>query len=63
MELSNGIFVGQISAALVTGNSVIAKPAEDTSIIAYEIIKLFHEAGVPGSALQLIIGGREIGMN
>ena len=55
------IFVGQISAALVTGNSVIAKPAEDTSIIAYEIIKLFHEAGVPGSALQLIIGGREIG--
>ena len=55
------IFVGQISAALVTGNSVIAKPAEDTSIIAYEIIKLFHEAGVPGSTLQLIIGGREIG--
>ena len=55
------IFIGQISAALVTGNSVIAKPAEDTSIIAYEIIKLFHEAGVPGSALQLIIGGREIG--
>ena len=55
------IFVGQISAALVTGNSVIAKPAEDTSIIAYEIIKLFHEAGVPESALQLIIGGREIG--
>tara|TARA_A100001234_G_scaffold81333_1_gene71818 strand:+ start:935 stop:4012 length:3078 start_codon:yes stop_codon:yes gene_type:complete len=55
------IFVGQISAALVTGNSVIAKPAEDTSIIAYETIKLFHEAGVPESALQLIIGGREIG--
>ena len=55
------IFIGQISAALVTGNSVIAKPAEDTSIIAYEIIKLFHEAGVPESALQLIIGGREIG--
>ena len=55
------IFIGQISAALITGNSVIAKPAEDTSIIAYEIIKLFHEAGVPGSTLQLIIGGREIG--
>jgi len=55
------IFVGQISAALITGNSVITKPAEDTSIIAYEIIKLFHEAGVPESALQLIIGGREIG--
>ena len=55
------IFVGQISAALITGNSVIAKPAEDTSIIAYEMIKLFHKAGVPGSVLQLIIGGREIG--
>ena len=55
------IFIGQISAALVTGNSVIAKPAEDTSMIAYEVIKLFHEAGVPGSVLQLIIGGRDIG--
>ena len=55
------IFIGQISAALVTGNNVIAKPAEDTSIIAYEIIKLFHEAGVPGQSLQLIIGGRDTG--
>tara|TARA_Y100001970_G_C14137295_1_gene805018 strand:- start:418 stop:1446 length:1029 start_codon:yes stop_codon:yes gene_type:complete len=55
------IFIGQITAALVTGNNVIAKPAEDTSIIAYEIIKLFHESGVPTQALQLIIGGKEIG--
>tara|TARA_Y100000748_G_scaffold204437_1_gene171169 strand:+ start:3106 stop:6192 length:3087 start_codon:yes stop_codon:yes gene_type:complete len=55
------IFIGQISAALVTGNNVIAKPAEDTSIVAYEIIKIFHNVGVPGSALQLIIGGRDVG--
>ncbi len=54
------IFVGQITAALVTGNNVIAKPAEDTSIIAYEIIKIFHDAGVPKEALQLIIADKEL---
>ena len=55
------IFVGQIAAALVTGNNVLAKPAEDTSLIAFQIVKLFHRAGVPGSVLQLVIGGKDIG--
>jgi RHH-type proline utilization regulon transcriptional repressor/proline dehydrogenase/delta 1-pyrroline-5-carboxylate dehydrogenase len=55
------IFVGQIAAALVTGNNVLAKPAEDTSLIAFQIVKLFHQAGVPGSVLQLVIGGKDIG--
>lgn len=47
------IFLGQVSAALATGNPVIAKPAEQTSIIAYETIKLLHEAGVPPNVVQL----------
>ena len=50
------IFVGQITAALVTGNNVIAKPAEDTSIIGCEVVKIFHESGVPKSALKLVLG-------
>ena len=55
------IFLGQITAALVTGNSVVAKPAEQTSIIAFEAIRLLHEAGIPESALQLVTGAGEIG--
>ncbi|MFT7525850.1 MAG: RHH-type proline utilization regulon transcriptional repressor/proline dehydrogenase [Arenicella sp.] len=56
------IFVGQISAALAAGNSVIAKPAEQTPIVAFEAIKLFHQAGVPKDVLQLLMGkGSEIG--
>ena len=54
------IFVGQITAALVAGNNVIAKPAEDTSIIAYEVIKIFHNAGIPKEALQLVIADKEV---
>ena len=55
------ILVGQISAALVTGNNVIAKPSEHASIIGFKIIELFHKAGVPKEALQLILGGAEQG--
>ena len=54
------IFVGQITAALVAGNNVIAKPAEDTSIIAYEVIKIFHNAGIPKEALQLVIADKGV---
>ncbi len=50
------IFTGQIAAALAAGNSVIAKPAEQTPLIAAEAVKLFHEAGVPGDALHLLPG-------
>ena len=46
------IFTGQIAAALVAGNSVIAKPAEETSIIADLVIRLFYEAGVPQDVLH-----------
>ncbi len=56
------IFVGQIAAALVTGNTVIAKPAETTSLIAYRAIELFLEAGIPKAVLQFIPGsGMELG--
>jgi RHH-type proline utilization regulon transcriptional repressor/proline dehydrogenase/delta 1-pyrroline-5-carboxylate dehydrogenase len=56
------IFTGQVSAALMAGNSVIAKPAEQTTLIAYRAVKLLHEAGVPEAVLQLVPGdGPEIG--
>jgi RHH-type proline utilization regulon transcriptional repressor/proline dehydrogenase/delta 1-pyrroline-5-carboxylate dehydrogenase len=54
------IFTGQIVAALVTGNLVIAKPAEQTPLIAAEAVRLLHEAGIPGSVLQLLPGRGEI---
>ncbi|MDE0746810.1 MAG: bifunctional proline dehydrogenase/L-glutamate gamma-semialdehyde dehydrogenase PutA [Porticoccaceae bacterium] len=56
------IFVGQIAAALAAGNTVIAKPAAQTPAIAACAIRLFHKAGVPGPALQLLLGsGAQIG--
>lgn len=54
------IFLGQIVAALVTGNCVIAKPAEQTPLIAFRAIQLLHRAGVPAGALQLLIGTGEV---
>jgi RHH-type proline utilization regulon transcriptional repressor/proline dehydrogenase/delta 1-pyrroline-5-carboxylate dehydrogenase len=50
------IFTGQIAAALVTGNTVLAKPAMQTPLTAALIVKLFHEAGVPQEVLQLMLG-------
>ena len=56
------IFVGQIAAALAAGNTVIAKPAAQTPAIAACAVRLFHAAGVPGAALQLLLGsGSQIG--
>ena len=49
------IFVGQVVAALVAGNTVIAKPAGQTCVIANFVVKLLHKSGVPKSALQLVI--------
>lgn len=58
------IFAGQIVAALVAGNTVIAKPAEQTSLIAYEAVKLFYKAGLPEDVLQLLPGkGETVGAN
>lgn len=50
------IFTGQIAAALVTGNAVIAKPAEQTPLMAARAVALLHEAGVPQDVLQLLPG-------
>ncbi|MBA4211720.1 MAG: delta-1-pyrroline-5-carboxylate dehydrogenase [Polaromonas sp.] len=50
------IFAGQVAAALATGNTVLAKPAEQTPAIALEAVKLLHAAGVPANALQLLHG-------
>ena len=53
------IFAGQVAAALATGNTVLAKPAEQTPAIALEAVKLLHAAGVPADALQLLHGPGE----
>ena len=50
------IFTGQVAAALVAGNAVLAKPAETTPLIAARAVELLHEAGVPLDALQLMPG-------
>ena len=50
------IFLGQVAAALAAGNSVIAKPAEQTNLIGHAAVKLLHEAGVPEAAVQFLPG-------
>ena len=56
------IFVGQISAALAAGNVVLAKPAEQTPLIARRAVELLHEAGIPQPALQYLPGrGERVG--
>ncbi|XJV91993.1 bifunctional proline dehydrogenase/L-glutamate gamma-semialdehyde dehydrogenase PutA [Sphingomonas albertensis] len=55
------IFLGQTVAALVTGNSVVAKPAPQTPRIAALAVALAHEAGVPADVLILVTGGTEVG--
>ena len=60
------IFTGQVGAALAAGNVVLAKPAEQTPLVAYRAVQLLHRAGVPRAALQLLpgagaaIGGRAL---
>ena len=55
------IFIGQVAAALVTGNAVVAKPAEETPLIAVKAVQLLLDAGVPGDVLHLVMGGGSIG--
>ncbi|WP_027259361.1 bifunctional proline dehydrogenase/L-glutamate gamma-semialdehyde dehydrogenase PutA [Leisingera aquimarina] len=50
------IFTGQVAAALAAGNAVLAKPADQTPLIAHRAVQLMHEAGVPRSAMQLVPG-------
>ena len=54
------IFTGQVAAALAAGNVVLAKPAEQTPLIAYRAVELFIEAGTPRAALQLLPGRGEV---
>jgi RHH-type proline utilization regulon transcriptional repressor/proline dehydrogenase/delta 1-pyrroline-5-carboxylate dehydrogenase len=53
------IFTGEVAAALAAGNPVLAKPAEQTPLIAYEAVRLLHRAGVPPVALQFLPGRGE----
>lgn len=55
------IFIGQISAALAAGNPVIAKPAEETPLIATKAVQILHQAGIPDEVLQLLPGKGDIG--
>ena len=56
------IFTGQIAAALATGNAVLAKPAEQTPGVAWKMVRLLHDAGVPERVLQLLHGlGETVG--
>ena len=55
------IYVGQIAAALVCGNTVVAKPAEQTPLIGFKTAQLFYEAGLPRAVLQFAPGDGKIG--
>ncbi|MBF0862589.1 bifunctional proline dehydrogenase/L-glutamate gamma-semialdehyde dehydrogenase PutA [Gluconobacter kanchanaburiensis] len=55
------IFLGQISAALAAGNTVVAKPAEETPFIALRAVSLLRQAGLPENALRLIPGAGDVG--
>jgi len=55
------IFTGQVAAALAAGNTVLAKPAEQTPLVAFLAVRLLHEAGVPVDVLHLLIGSGRLG--
>ncbi len=54
------IFTGQVAGALAAGNAVVAKPAEQTPLVAARAVRLLHEAGVPGDVLHLLPGRGEV---
>ncbi|MBV8633930.1 MAG: L-glutamate gamma-semialdehyde dehydrogenase, partial [Burkholderiaceae bacterium] len=53
------IFTGEVAASLAAGNVVLAKPAEQTPLIAFRAVQLLHEAGIPRAVLQLLPGRGE----
>jgi RHH-type proline utilization regulon transcriptional repressor/proline dehydrogenase/delta 1-pyrroline-5-carboxylate dehydrogenase len=55
------IFTGQVAAALAAGNTVLAKPAEETPLIAAQAVRILHAAGVPAEALHLLPGDGRVG--
>ena len=59
LEFPLAIFTGQIAAALAAGNAVLAKPAEQTPLIAAEAVRLFHAAGLDPRLLALVPGDGE----
>jgi RHH-type proline utilization regulon transcriptional repressor/proline dehydrogenase/delta 1-pyrroline-5-carboxylate dehydrogenase len=54
------IFTGQVAASLAAGNVVLAKPAEQTPLVAHRAVELLHEAGIPRAALQFLPGRGEV---
>jgi RHH-type proline utilization regulon transcriptional repressor/proline dehydrogenase/delta 1-pyrroline-5-carboxylate dehydrogenase len=55
------IFLGQVAAALVAGDTVLAKPAEQTPLVGFEAVKLMHQAGTPFDALHFLPGDGQVG--
>jgi RHH-type proline utilization regulon transcriptional repressor/proline dehydrogenase/delta 1-pyrroline-5-carboxylate dehydrogenase len=55
------IFIGQVAAALAAGNTVVAKPAEQTPLVAFEAVKVVHEAGIPPTVLHYVPGDGTVG--
>jgi len=55
------IFTGQVAAALVAGNTVVAKPAEQTNLVAVRMVQLLRESGVPDDVLQCALGEGDVG--
>ena len=55
------IFLGQVSAGLVAGNAVVAKPAEQTPLVAAEAVRILHASGIPPTALALVPGDGKVG--
>ena len=55
------LFIGQVTAALAAGNTVVAKPAEQTPLVAAFAVRLLHQAGVPGNALAFLPGDGRVG--
>ena len=55
------IFTGQVAAALMAGNAVVAKPAEQTPLVAAAAVRLLHEAGIVAAALALVPGDGSVG--
>ena len=55
------IFLGQVTGALAAGNTVVAKPAEQTPLVAARAVALLHDAGVPATALHLVPGNGKVG--
>ncbi len=55
------IFIGEVAAALITGNTVLAKPAEETPLVAAQAVAILHEAGIPRDVLQLVPGAGDVG--